>query len=291
MTTPIENFLKNITIGHETAFDLADRLDGKGSHLTVTHRKVLPEAPRAPVRAEPKARSHQFMDAVSLGDFIARNPGPNIVVFADPVNEVMWVVLDDKAHVELCSMRPQVHPLFKPWAGIIGEDMEVTEFAKFLMANRSSITEPDGPDLALQFSQIRASQKVEIQRGKGKNKINGVMVTTEIQGTNAQNRTEFVNLPDRIVLEVPLYISGAPERVELDLVLDTTGEGKDVEVVVSVSGATVADAKVKAFEKMIAQAQEKCASTGALFTLGLPNWAAKNYLKEIPRRPDDRADG
>lgn len=126
---------------------------------------------------------------------------------------------------------------------------------------------------------MRAAVKVEIHRGRGKDAINGLVVTTEIQGSRA---AEHVELPDAIELRTPLYVGTAPVELELDLCVEAD---KDGEVSVLVTSGTLAEAKVQAFEAMVATIRAGLPA-GAVLTLGAPQHEAWNYLPEM--RPEGK---
>ena len=173
------------------------------------------------------------------------------------------------------TMKPQVHPLWKPWADIAGTTVALEKFAQFVAQNRRAIVKPDGKEIALTLSQVRAVVNVTVERGRGKDAVNGLMVTTKIQGIE---KKEAVELPDEITLAVPLYVGTAKKEIELDLCIEADREGH---VGVIVTAGTVAEAKVAAFEEMIAVVREGVKGLKATITLGKPKTGAWVYLKEL----------
>lgn len=274
----LEDLITKIPEGQRTILELAG--DATNRKVTFELQRTLPPEPRAPLRAESPRRRHEFLSAASLGDYLAKYGGSDTVVYADPVNEVVSAVLDERAGkgFEVLTMKPAPHPLWKPWAGLVGRALPVLEFAAFVMEHRRAIVKPDGRGVALDFSQVRAAVKTEIHDGRGPNALNGVLVTTEIKG----NRTDkLVQLPDEITIRAPLYVGTEPQEFDLDLCLNATPQG----VTVLASAGAVAEARVAAFEEMVRTIRDRLADKGATLTLGRPAHAPWDYLRELePQR-------
>ncbi len=270
----LKEALRTIKDGEETIFDVSGPTGDR--KITVNARKLLPEAPREPTRAESPARKHEFHAADSLGQYLARYGDKGTVVFADVGAETISAVLEEKeaGGFEIVTMKPQAHPLWKPWAEIAGKTLDVDDFAEFAIKNRRAIVAPDGRELAFIFSQIRASVEVRIERGRGKKSLNGVMVKTDIQGVKGE---ETVEIPETIKIRVPLYVATAPRDIEIDLSLSANTAG---DVSVLVSAGTVAEARVEAFEEMVAAVGVGVAALGAVLTFGKPQHEAWKYLPE-----------
>lgn len=275
----IHDLITKATLGEETVFDVVG--DMKSTKLTVETRKLNPEAPREPKRAESPARRHEFLAAQSLADYLARYGGASTVVYADPVGEVMHACLDEtaKAGYEVITMRPAIHPLWKPWSDIAGKTVTSDQFVSFIDHNRRAIVTPDGRELRMLLSQIRASVHTEIERGRGKAAVNGLVVTTKIQGVD---KKEVVELPESITIHVPLYVDTAAQDVELDLTIEATSDG---DISICVSAGTVSEAKVRAFGEMVEIVAGAIEDTGTgkkggLVTFGRPQHAAWAYLAE-----------
>lgn len=269
-TTSIARLLRNVVTGEETIFDV-----GEGK-LAVSIQRKQAEAPRPPVRVESKAREHRFHSAESLRDYLAKFGTTDTVVFADVANETIHATLSEGASAgrEIVSMRPVIHPLWQPWQNIIGTPMTIETFAQFIAERRRSVLKPNGKELALMLSQIRATVSIEIQKGRGRKAINGLVVTSEIQGTQTK---ENVDLPDEIIVRAPLFVQTEPLDVELDLCIEAKGE----DVTVLVSEGTVAEARVTAFERMFAAIREGLPQ-GAICTFGAPSQRDWLYLPERP---------
>jgi hypothetical protein len=270
----VKDLLGDVRIGEATVLDIAGPPEAR--KLTVEMRKLLPEEPRPPKRIESPARVHEFLAAKSLAAYLARYGSKNTVVYADPANEVVYAVLDERADegFEVVTMRPQKHPLWAPWADLADRHLEITDFAAFVSQNRRTVVAPDARDLVLTLSQVRAAVSIEIQKGRGKNAVNGLVVTTEIKG---QRQADEVELPEMIKLHVPLYVQTEAKDVELDLCIEA---GTDGEVSVVVTSGTIAEARVLAFEEMVAEIQAGLDGIGATLTFGRPQHRAWAYLAE-----------
>lgn len=289
----VDSLLQNVHFGRETVFDavnmLYERADGSkvtAPTLVVSARKLNPEPPRPPVLAESPPRRHVFHSAQSLGDYLARYGRRETVVFADQAAEEFHAVLHERETVEkfdsvrreggfeIVSMKPQEHPLWTPWRQVAGQEMNVKDFAQFLTQHRRSVVEPNGKALALLLSQVRTSVSIEVQTGRGRSSVNGIMVTTKVTGANDQR--DAVDIPDTIKIRVPLYAETDPEDIELDLTVQGSQDGATV----LVSAGTVLEARIKAFERMVRIVSEKTADLGLVVTHGRPQHGSWLTLTE-----------
>ena len=274
----LQEILENVNVGETTVFDVVKEAGTGNGKLTVEVRKLLPEEARPPKRAESPPAAHEFYAAESFAAYLTRYGDDNTVIFADPQGEQMYAVMNElepTGGYEVVTMKPQIHPLWKPWAEIAGTSVPLEKFAQFVAQNRRAIVIPDGKEIALTLSQVRAVVNVTVERGRGKDAVNGLMVTTRIQGVD---KKETVELPDEITLSVPLYVGTAKKDVELDLCIEADREGH---VGVIVTAGTVAEAKVAAFEEMIAVVREGTKALNATITLGKPKTGAWQYLREL----------
>lgn len=277
----LADLIRTIAEGDETAVDVIrdvtgpDGPDGKptpNTRLVVERRKLQPEQPPEPKRAESKGRAHVFHDAAALAAYLVEYKTKKAVVLADVPGRAIHAILDETADNgrEAVVCRPQTHPLFAPWADLIDDDpRSAAAFAEFVLANRRAVVEPDPKELVMVFSQIRASQKVEIRAGRGVKSINGVMVETEIQG---EKKSEVVQLPDVLTIEVPLFVGTDPIKVEIDLLVGLTGQT----VTVSANSSMVAVRELEAFEAMIQTLDD---TEGLVVGLGRPEYVDWRYLR------------
>jgi len=267
--------------GEETVFEVAREILGENddgssqtlSAVSVSRRKLQPEKPLAPDRMESPRRAHQFHSVEGLAAYLVKYGTPeNVVVLADVNEGTMDAVLDEEAEsgFEVVQFVPTIHPLFAPWMEILGKRVTVKDFAAFIMENRRVITEPDGKDVAMTFRQVHAAVHTEIAQGIGNGSVNGMMVTSKIQG---KDKTEAVDLPDTITIYVPIYVSTPPVFIEIDLIVMADGQNG---VTVTASASTVIDAKVQAFTGMVKQIEQ--AVKGATVGFGTVNHNAWTYL-------------
>lgn len=279
-TMNVSDLLEKLRPGMKTVIDVAGKEGDR--KLTVEFRRLLAEEPREPKRAESPSRKHELLSAQSLATYLLglgeahELDGKLVVIFADPRSETIHAVLDDAARdgFEAVVMKPAPHPLWLPWAKIVGRPMPIETFAQFMIEHRKIVE--DGLELARDLSQVRANVSVEIHRGKGKDAINGVLVRSKIQ--SEAGRAEAVDLPNEIFLNVPLYLQTDAVRVELDLTLDADAEG-EVTVLVSASGVEVA--RVEAFTRMVETISEATKGRGFTVVYGAPGYAPWAYLPEF----------
>ncbi len=273
----LDDFLTKIEVGKRTVLDVAK--DGRS--ITVEQRQLLPEEPRPPRRMESPPRAHEFLSAGSFGDYLARFGTPHTVVFVDLAGETVYAVLNENAEdgFQVVSMKPQIHPLWEPWRALAGRRIPVTQFAQFVAENRRAIMRPDGRELAMLLSQIRASVSLELHQGRGKNAVNGIRITTQIQG---ERGVDVIELPDTVGLVVPLYVDTEPEDVELDLCIEADQHGA---ISVLVTSGTVAEARVDAFNQMVNKIREKTGKLGCIVGFGKPKHGQWTYLDELETEP------
>jgi hypothetical protein len=279
--TSIEEFIRKVNKGEENAVDLAQKIRQDGSEqitVALQNRQLQPEPPRPPLRAESPRRCHTFHDVETFAAYLAKYKTQDTVVLADVPSLLILATLDEKAEdgFETIALRPAIHPLFEPWQELLerakdeeGEPLTVEAFAEFVMTNRRAVVAPDARELVMVLSQIKASKKITIDRGRGMKSINGVVIEVSIQG---QLKSEIVDLPDSLTLAVPLFIRTDPQQIEIDL-LAVAGA---TEVYMRAVSADVEQAKVAAFEQMLAECR---AIEGVVVGTGHPQTAAWDYLK------------
>jgi hypothetical protein len=268
-TLELGQLIRQAKAGHETILDIArDTLpDGqKKISLAIGNRKLNNEQPPDPVKAPSPRRAHTFHDVLGFADYINKYGSETTVVLADPEQEIMQAVINEKADrgFEVLTFKPLSHPLFEPWEQLLenAAPSPIRAFVDFVARNRRTIIEPDGRELLLLMSQIRVSRKVEIAQGEKTHSINGVMVESNVQGTNAKN--ELVELPEVIQVRVPIYAATDPRVFEVDVtVIGTEDRGAMVRVV----AGDLINAKTALFEGFIGEVRELTKDTK--ITLGL----------------------
>lgn len=218
----VEAILREFPENTETFFDIMDGEDGE-KKLVYSHRKLNPEPPAEPERARTPKRSHTFHDIDAFARYLLREASEDAcVVLADASQRCISAVLNERADkgVEIVDFRAQYHPLFESWLTLLlkceTSPIPAADFALFAMKHRRAIKAPDGRELAMVFSQIKMSKALEVSSGVGKKAINGVVATIEIAG---QKQNELIELPDGIVIEVPLFLGTEAASIELDLLV------------------------------------------------------------------------
>jgi hypothetical protein len=245
-----------------TVFDLLAEGGESVKTIEVKRRTLQPEPPNEREVARAKARAHQFHSAVEYAEYIKRESVEiDAVVLGDVDSKAVVCVLDEgnSEDRETISFLAKQHPLFDEWEKLLkAEEHDVLDFAKFCQKNRRTIMKPDGRELALLFSQVTMAKTVTVNRGVGKKALNGFMVQTEIGG---KKQDEVVELPDSITIKCPLFIGCEPIEIDIDLLVD--GSGESVSVI-----ATAPDLmakRIEAFEQLIAIIREQ---SGLLVGLG-----------------------
>jgi hypothetical protein len=267
----IAEILRRVTEGQETVIDI--EVDEHGSRtVKFGNRKLQPGLPELE-RTESPPRAHTLHTAEAVADYVNRYGSNDTVVLLDATTLTGRVVLRETADKqrETLKFEPQLHPLFREWLPLIGQRTPVSTFAEFAIGHRRQIVSPDGRTVALLFGQMRARKEVTISVGEGKSAINGVMVTTTIQGKPSQ---EFVEVPDFITVHVPLFVGGEPKDIEIDL---TVGESNGT-IYVLCSASGVEEAKHQAFDAMCAAIREGITHE-AVIVLGAHGSGQWNYLK------------
>ena len=265
MGKTVEQLLTELEIGQTTILDVTT--DEKGNKTLKFGLQPIP--PEAPKRAETKARGHMFFAVEGFADYLVKHGNEGTLILANPTEQAITAILDERVKdgIEEISFEPQVHPLFAPWEHVIGKPVLLSEFVDFIRNNRRQISEPEGRELAMLLSQVRASINVSIYEGKGTKSINGVVVETKIQG---QSKEEVVELPDRLTLRVPLYVGTEVQDINLDLNLGVAGNEDRKSVVIQLSAADLAEARYKAFEKFFQYIQDKAKAKNLICGFGDP---------------------
>lgn len=258
----VEKLLRRIVPGKETVFDVASDLDddGVGNRLEVGMRD-LPPLPIEPVIAGAKARDHVFHSLSHFGEYVSRESvGERCVVLADVDSRTIRAVLneDDEWDRESIEFQAKTHPMFAPWEALIGKAIPVLEFALHVMQHRNAVAEPDGRELALMFSQIKASKSITKHVGVGPKSLNGVVI--ELQIGSEKSEVE-VDLPESIAIDVPLFVDSDPVLMQLDLLVTEKRE----ELVVFITAPELESARLKSFESMVAELRQQ---TGEIVGLG-----------------------
>lgn len=270
MNKTVDEVMSELQVGAKTVFDLKKEVSDAGvQSLTV---KVEPPVPVTPVRAESKRRRHTFYDVASFKAYLEDYGTDFTVIYGNPQTGIVHAVIDEKAKggVEVLRFEPMLHPLWKPWETVLlNGSMMLDQFVDFIAKNRRAVRAPSGADLLMMFSQIRASTHSELQRGKGKKAVNGLMITTEIQGVANK---ELIELPDFIGIALPIFVRTLPRQIEIDLTVGLKGD----DIQITLAAADLLEAKFAAFEEMFKTLETL---TNMTLTLGEPAHADWDYLK------------
>lgn len=244
LTTPRE--------GIQTAFELAEALDGNGQRLVIERRKLQAEQPTEAPRAESQARAHTFYAATGFIAYLKRFGSQATVVYADPESRCVEAVLDETAEKgrEVVVLRPQTHPRWAPWRALLGQRVNLDTFRELVTQNRKTIVEPDGRALIFTLRQIRMSTEVQLQSGVvkgGAAAVNGLMIRTTITGGGKES--DVVELPESIKVRTPVLVDEPEQEVEMDLILGGKRDG--TEVYAQLSSADLREAEIAAFDLLV----------------------------------------
>jgi len=262
----LERFVRKVVKGHENMMDVVRDMTDP---LNPVARVVLTEKVATPELMISPKRMHQFYEVDGFGWYMGKYGTPNSVILADLVSLQMGGIIDETAKkgYEVVRFGPQYHPLYLPWIEITRRPVAIDQFAEFLLKNRRSLAD-GGKDLALTFSQIRASVKTEVYQGAGKRAINGVTTEIEISG-NRDKQT--IELPDSIRIMVPIFVGSDASIIEFDMVLSGTAE-KGVWVTLANSDAKVKE--INAFEGFV----ERLKGMNLQVAMGVPQYQEWDFI-------------
>ena len=262
----VQELLTKTPVGETTVLDMVKDLDGKPG-LVITHRR---EPPLVPTRRESPRREHTFFDVEGFGSYLNVYGCANSVMFADPEAARISAVLDETAETqfEVVSFAAQIHPLWAPWAALLNGPTDLGSFLDVVANNRRAVVEPDGRELVLMLSQVKASEHIEVQKGRGRDALNGIMVQSKVQGVV---KDELVEIPESLTIRAPLYL-GRPAR---DVVVDLYLSAADGGVHVRLSAGDLRTAMVEEFSAMAAAVRKECPGT---FTFGKPAFGGWAYI-------------
>lgn len=275
MEKALHDMLTRVVKGEQTTFDLVKDLEGGGNKLVVEQRILNPEEPRKPQRAETESRAHRFFSAKGFIAYLEDYGSKGTVIYADSKRRMLHAVLNesDAGGVEIVTLEPQVHPRWEPWDKMLDETMPLAAFVDFLRNNRRAINDPDGRELLLTLSQVKASTEVTLHQGSGKESLNGLMLKTRIQG---KENTELVDLPDIITLKTPIYVSEPEVDIELDVIIDAVQGGQGI--VARFASADILEARITAFETIVKRISSLEKEIEAVVTDGAPEYIPWTYI-------------
>jgi hypothetical protein len=217
--------LESVTERMPTTVEVAKTILGEGAkgkeHVEITlRREVLPR-----IRAESPARAHVFHCLDGFMRYLDTH-GREILVLASPQSGQMSAVLDEGSQdgYEIVHYGPASHPLWLPWLRQIEGQKILTlkELAVFLISNRKIIVRPNPESLVEQLKQIQVGKQITMHEGIGAQSVRGFTCVTRIQGKDSNQLAE---LPERLVVETPLFFDGEPLPIEVDLLFAAEEEG------------------------------------------------------------------
>ena len=251
-------FLRSVPQGQENALQIIKEAlpeGGEKTTIALQNRQLQPELPLESKLARSPRRAHTFHTVAATAAYINAYGSVNTVVLADVTARQATIVLNEVNELgfEVLTFTPAPHPLFQRWEKVLDATSALSAFVRFVLFNRAQVIEPEGRQFALLLSQLRISKDVRIYQGMGAESINGLTVTTKVEGTE---RTERVSLPDQITVLLPLFVNTQPQPITLDLTLDAGG--KDDEVCIHVAAPDLLDALCLVFQDMVEELAAAC---------------------------------
>ncbi len=245
---PVEQLLTDYDPKDKTVLEIVSDAEDKG----ITKLEINIER-KDPKRSETPPRAHYFHDIAGFHDYLVANAdGENAAVFCKLDSGRFAAVLDERATngVEVVYFQPQPHPTFVEWQQVLERQLDFPTLAAFIQRQRRCIV--DGAGLAGMLRQIKASTKVELLNGVGKDAVNGLTYTVKIQGIDKGKDAE---LPEVVVVNVPLYMdSPSVTNLEVDLTLEARDEGK--KVLATLSAPTLKVAQFNAMKEYAAMLKD-----------------------------------
>lgn len=257
----LHGFMRELRNGEESIIDLLTELDpehGPVKKVQFATRR-LPDL--EPERARAAARNHEFHSLEAFCQYLDReSEESSCVVLADVDASQITAVLDesDEKDREQISFLAKIHPKLDRWQKLLGKKITVQDFALFVMENRSAVLEPNGRDLALTFSSVKASKQITKHVGIGNKSLNGIVVQLQV---GSEKHDMPVELPERIVIVTPIYLDTDPVEVTLDLLVTECNDS----LVVILNAPELEEAKMRVFEQMVEQVKS---DTGLIVGLG-----------------------
>jgi hypothetical protein len=203
-------------LNQETVFDLAAAVEKAGRHVSISH-KVNP-----PVRMESLRRAHGFHDLPGFVAYLEKFgvPGKIVVLVGNDGNMTACLNEDEPRGRETVHFVPSAHPALASW--LPGATwMAADKFIELLRLNRRSVFSPSVSELIAALSQIKVSRVVEVNEGIGKASVNGLLCATKIQGNE---KSQLVDLPEHITIDVPVFFGRPVRRLEADLLYQVQDE-------------------------------------------------------------------
>jgi len=241
---------------------------GERTVLDVGDGKVEFAIKREPpqVQEYPEKRGHTFFDVKGFAGYLEKYGGVGLtgeaVVFADPLSLRADAALGEepeKMQREVVSLALEHSPLWKPWLAKFGRQIPLGEMVEFLREQRRAILSPDRREFLFTLSQVRASTETTLHQGlvkKGVESVNGLVIKTKLTGSDSKG--ESVYLPDRLIVELPIFVGREPGKVTIDLVVGSNRGG--TEIWAQLTQASGLHAEQQEFTEVVKELREEAPS-------------------------------
>lgn len=272
----IKELLENARPGMTTAFEVVDVMTEGGKKAGQRLEIHLNHDPKEdPKRAESQRRAHVFHDVPGFVSYLKNYGTTETVVLANVEQKTITATLNEESANgrEVVKLVPMVHPMWAPWRKLLDQRMKLDDFVMHVRRHRRSVREPDARELILALSQITARTEIQAHHGKGKKCLNGLLVKTEIQG---QRHEEIVELPDALMLGVPLFLGRDVRVVELDINVNAP-DRPDAPITVEISSGDILAAEFEEFSAMVKELDTQFKE--GTFALGSMDYEEWEYQK------------
>ncbi len=234
---------------------------------------------RTPIVLEHEAsgpRQHTFFAARGFIEYLVEYGTETTVVLADPETNTISAVLTESHEkaIEIVEMKPYLHPLWKPWDVMLEKAMLLPALLEFIRNVRRTIKSPDAKALVLALSQVKMATKVELFAGTGNDSMNGLMVTSKIRGKAAESE-DAVDLPDSLILNVPIFLDTEARDIEIELIIEGAPDG--TAIVARFASGDILTAKVEAFQLMVDTIFEELNTAKMTCAYGAPKYGKWEY--------------
>ncbi|MBN1510567.1 MAG: DUF2303 family protein [Phycisphaerae bacterium] len=224
----LNEHLEGAEPGVPTTIEVARKLldDNKRERVSVTLRRTI----QTPIRAESPARAHRFASVEGFCQYLECYGSQDLVILANAETGEMAAVLDESRRegFEIVRFVPCMHPVYAPWQGIFGRPQALKEMARFVIAHRNVVRWPNVETLVGQLKQIQVSRQTTMHDGIGSEAVRGFTCVTRIQGKESN---QVARLPERLGIECPLFVSGGPLPIEIDVLYEADDDGVEVRMV------------------------------------------------------------
>jgi hypothetical protein len=272
----LSEFLSSVKVGERNVLEVIKQVGKDGQDVTRVELAQLVQPPLIPKRAESPPREHRFHTSKGFVSYLQRYKTDATVVLADLSVGVIAASLNEDAPDgrEIVFLKPMVHPAYRPWMELFGKTIPLRAFVKFLQVERGAVHQPDGRELVLTLSQLRASKTVTLHEGFGRHSLNGLLCEIDIQGEAQRPKVEPVELPEKLVLRTPMFLGRGAVDIEVDLSLGLDESNK---IEVTVCSAQAVERWAEGFDSMVA---ELAGMDGIIVGHGHLSYGAWSYVEK-----------